>query len=810
MRIFFAMFVALFFCSASVQGQYEDGTTFKTGICDITIKRATVQAYNDDLEIWPNLYVMAGTCEGIEVIFEFSKAISLDVYMKEAFGMPTKLIYSSGEMLVNNYNYSTWRSPWETFESGNVFLFLANDSDTLMELELNVYKADSFEELSLQSSAGQVKLRGNYIYICDEDFYNESWRDLHFYLFYSRSVYDSYLNEWNMVKQACGDEIGGSYYLGYGGADLTFYKNGKSVSHWEFVRPKDGDTIWLEKRSNFMDYSGFKRIKGNCDCIYDIENREVVSTPKYIVRMSSLGHEDQTESKTICPGDTVQVAFPIPADYYNAKYQPKGDSKWYSVDKNYKITRPGVLVADYERADEGCKTYTYTLSVNQDDDCLGLVSGTVYHDANGNGIRNGSSEPLLGQSLIQFSSDSFTYSNEGTYSMFLPAGNTYMVSALREGWSGASLEVDFSDPSAWNVVSDLAIPLRALRDKDLEVTVTATEAHPGEPITIHVDIRNHGTENVWTDVALELDQRIQELDQVVSQLPSGRNGLLAKIGIPVRQTFRITVKGQIDPLALRGDELVVKANVVYGEDENPENNTDTLFLKVGTGNEEASKRMLDEEGHEHNEVSGHPSVHYLIRFSNTGEGPVQSVTIVDTLSSDLDLSTFRMVAASHGYHLQIIEGRILRWTFNNINLSGAEGDEFRRSGFVRFAISPKVGISELIPITNQAHVYYGGDQPYTTNITVLGAEDLVTDILSDQFMHTVPWCYPNPAKDELTIRLPVEGKLQVYDNKGILLLEEAFTGNKKLRTDAFPDTDMVLIRVEGNGVSVQEKIRLIK
>src|SRR5690606_34660544 len=116
---------------------------------------------------------------------------------------------------------------------------------------------------------------------------------------------------------------------------------------------------------------------GHCDCIYDIKNREVVSTPKYIVRMSSLGDEDLAESKTICPGDTVQVAMPVPADYYKAKYQPKGDSKWYSVDKNHKISRPGVFTADYERAvDEGCMTYTYTLSVNQDNDCLGLVSGT--------------------------------------------------------------------------------------------------------------------------------------------------------------------------------------------------------------------------------------------------------------------------------------------------------------------------------------------------------------------------------------------------------------------------------------------------
>lgn len=809
MRIFYTAFFTLFFYSISVQGQF-DGTSLKIGEYEINIKGASVYWYGNEPLISPNAMIFAGTCNGDEILVEYNQELRLEVYEKDV------LIYSSGEELVSEYRYSAFND-YEPYGGIKELLFIVDKKDTLLELMLEIYQTSSMDELQLRSLyEGQgVITKGNYIYICNSDFYNTTWRHLDFILQYTDVVYN-FNNGWDTLVYECysGTFIGADYLESkewWSDLNVTFYKNGKSVLYSEFARPKDGDTIWLEKRSNFIYSSGVKMVIGHCDCIYDIKNREVVSTPKYIVRMSSLGHEDLAESKTICPGDTVQVALPVPADYYKAKYQPKGDSKWYSVDKNHKISRPGVFTADYERAvDEGCMTYTYTLSVNQDNDCLGLVSGTVYHDANGNGIRNGSSEPLLGQSLIQFSSDSFTYSNAGTYSMFLPAGNTYMVSALREGWSGVSREVDFSDPSAWNVVSDLAIPLRTVLEKDLEVTATATEAHPGEPITIHVDIRNHGTENVWTDVVLELDQRILELDQVVSELPSGRNRLEKWIGIPVRQTFRITVKGQIDPLALRGDELVVKANVVYGEDENPENNTDTLFLKVGTGNEEASKRMLDEEGHEHNEVSGHPSVHYLIRFSNTGEAPVRSVIVIDTLSSDLDLSTFRMVAASHGYNLQIIEGRILRWTFSNINLSGTEGDKFRRSGFVRFAISPKVGISELIPITNQAHVYYDGDQPYTTNITVLGAEDLVTDILSDQFMHTVPWCYPNPAKDELTIRLPVEGKLQVYDNKGILLLEEAFTGNKKLRTDAFPDTHMVLIRVEGNGVSVQEKIRLIK
>ena len=38
---------------------------------------------------------------------------------------------------------------------------------------------------------------------------------------------------------------------------------------------------------------------------------------------------------------------------------------------------------------------------------------------------------------------------------------------------------------------------------------------------------------------------------------------------------------------------------------------------------------------------------YLIRFQNTGNFPAQDVTVIDTLDSNFDLSTFEFISASH-------------------------------------------------------------------------------------------------------------------------------------------------------------------
>ncbi|HNA40433.1 MAG TPA: hypothetical protein PLR84_13070, partial [Chitinophagales bacterium] len=61
------------------------------------------------------------------------------------------------------------------------------------------------------------------------------------------------------------------------------------------------------------------------------------------------------------------------------------------------------------------------------------------------------------------------------------------------------------------------------------------------------------------------------------------------------------------------------------------------------------------------------AVEYTIHFQNKGTFAASSVTITDTLSNALDITTFQLISSSHALSYSIIDSNILLFNFNNIN-----------------------------------------------------------------------------------------------------------------------------------------------
>src|SRR5690606_32566738 len=59
---------------------------------------------------------------------------------------------------------------------------------------------------------------------------------------------------------------------------------------------------------------------------------------------------------------------------------------------------------------------------------------------------------------------------------------------------------------------------------------------------------------------------------------------------------------------------------------------------------------------------------YTIRFQNTGTDTAFTVVVTDRILSQLNLSDFEMIAASHNYKVNITDGSLLEWRFDNILL----------------------------------------------------------------------------------------------------------------------------------------------
>ncbi|AMJ66607.1 DUF7619 domain-containing protein [Hymenobacter sp. PAMC 26628] len=114
------------------------------------------------------------------------------------------------------------------------------------------------------------------------------------------------------------------------------------------------------------------------------------------------------------------------------------------------------------------------------------------------------------------------------------------------------------------------------------------------------------------------------------------------------------------------------------------------------------------------------ALHYQVRFQNTGTDDAYYVTVIDTLSADLDLSTLRLGAASHPYRLTVSgkQRPVLTVTFGGLALPPSTRDAAGSQGYVQFSICPKPGRAPQARVENYADIVFDYNAPVRTNTTV--------------------------------------------------------------------------------------------
>jgi uncharacterized repeat protein (TIGR01451 family) len=120
-----------------------------------------------------------------------------------------------------------------------------------------------------------------------------------------------------------------------------------------------------------------------------------------------------------------------------------------------------------------------------------------------------------------------------------------------------------------------------------------------------------------------------------------------------------------------------------------------------------AQHFIDENG----------EIDYTIRFQNTGTDTAFTVVVRDTLTPFLDIATFKNGASSHRYELDIIEGRILKFTFPKINLVDSSKNNLLSQGFIKYTIRVKSGSPFGSRIENRAAIFFDFNAPVITNKT---------------------------------------------------------------------------------------------
>jgi hypothetical protein len=181
-------------------------------------------------------------------------------------------------------------------------------------------------------------------------------------------------------------------------------------------------------------------------------------------------------------------------------------------------------------------------------------------------------------------------------------------------------------------------------------------------------------------------------------------------------------------------------------------------------------------------IKPNTDIEYLIRFQNTGTDTAFKVVILDTLSQYLDPGTIRPGVASHNMEFVLLEGNVLRFTFDDIYLPDSNVNQVASNGFVKFRVSQKPDLADGILLENTAAIYFDYNDPIITNTSwhTVGRE-FVTVSIDDLAQASQVKAYPNPAVEGVIFELKQwanNGTFVLSNSLGQPVAIQQFSGNQ--------------------------------
>lgn len=163
------------------------------------------------------------------------------------------------------------------------------------------------------------------------------------------------------------------------------------------------------------------------------------------------------------------------------------------------------------------------------------------------------------------------------------------------------------------------------------------------------------------------------------------------------------------------------------------------------------------------------NLQFTVRFQNDGNFPALNVVVRDTISTNLDLSTFRFVGSKHpvSYSIDAVSREVV-FRFSGIQLLPSVDSLEGSQGYFTYEIMESPNLSLNSEITNTAYIYFDFNPAIITNTTLningyLGFSENATNQLT---------VYPNPSNGILQITGIEHGQLYVMSLTGQLVYEK--------------------------------------
>lgn len=429
---------------------------------------------------------------------------------------------------------------------------------------------------------------------------------------------------------------------------------------------------------------------------------------------------------------------------------------------------------------ESCTSITTVVIPVTSEPC-GTVSGVVFADLDDD-CDQATTDLGLPFRVLTFSpGDHYALTDaDGAYATEL-IYNDYTLDAALEGYESTCVPLPvpfFLNAATPSTTIDL--PMEVLVGPDVSAFLNSGVHRPGFPVTYTPSIHNEGPFG-FTDLTLDLffDPILNYVSATGSPTLVAAGHLqwdIATLSGFAGQDFTVefTVPAQASLLG-----TVIDGNAVVAPqspDADPSND-DYGISRIVVGAYDPNDKLARTNTTTSDEVffiDLDSYVDYTIRFQNTGTAEAINVFLLDTIAAEYDLSTLRILGASHDFEASLLPGRVLRFDFPGIMLPDSTSDLLGSQGFASFRLWPLPGLELGDHLLNAADIYFDFNEPIRTNTNDLMADYSVG--LAETAGSNVR-VFPNPVQDTLNIRVPQGNwSFEVFSMDGRIALSDRSSG----------------------------------
>jgi uncharacterized repeat protein (TIGR01451 family) len=165
------------------------------------------------------------------------------------------------------------------------------------------------------------------------------------------------------------------------------------------------------------------------------------------------------------------------------------------------------------------------------------------------------------------------------------------------------------------------------------------------------------------------------------------------------------------------------------------------------------------------------NLQYTVRFQNDGNYPALNVVVRDTISTNLDLSTFRFIGSKHpaSYSLDPVSREVV-FRFSGIQLLPSADSLEGSQGYFTYEIKELANLTLNSEITNTAYIYFDFNPAIITNTTLnINGYVGLNETPSSQLE-----VYPNPSNGVIQIKGIEEGQLLISSMTGQTVFQQSY------------------------------------